>query len=75
MHINTYAEGYFQGNGQLTGAQPIVNRIYNIKSYMDTNRYFDVVNGATANRSNVWTYPYNGAACQEWKITKVEGTD
>lgn len=75
IYINIFAGDFFLGDGQLSGASPVLNRVYNIKSFADNERCLDVVNAKTANGSNVWTYPYNGAACQEWLITKVDGTD
>lgn len=54
----------FDRNGRLHNASVISGRVYSIKSFMDS-RCIDVVNGATADGSNVWTYSYNGAACQE----------
>ena len=39
------------------------------------NRVMDVMNGHTADDSTVWTYPYTGAACQEWEVIKVNNVD
>ncbi len=71
MGINCFA--LFDRNGRLHNASVISGRVYSIKSFMDS-RCIDVVNGLTANGSNVWTYPYNGAACQEWQIVQVPNT-
>lgn len=71
MGINCFA--LFDRNGRLHNASVISGRVYSIKSFMDS-RCIDVVNGLTANGSNVWTYPYNGAACQEWQIVQIPNT-
>lgn len=43
-------------------------RIYTI--YAVDNRVFDVQNALSADNSIVWTYPYNGDECQEWRFIR-----
>ena len=72
-HTGINCLALFDRNGRLHDTSVITGRVYSIKSFMDS-RCIDVVNGATADGSNVWTYPYNGAACQEWQIVQVPNT-
>ena len=70
-----HANAGYDVEGRLNGTEIISGRIYSIRSVFDSPRYIDVTNGLTDDGSDVWTYPYNGALCQEWEITKVSGTD
>lgn len=60
-------------DGAVMAGSPKNERIYTI--YTQTNKVFDVINGLTANNSEVWTYTYSGAKCQEWKFIFVSSTD
>ena len=59
-------------DGAVMAGLPQPNRIYTI--YTQNNKVFDVINGSTANYSEVWTYTYSGAMCQEWKFIFVSTT-
>lgn len=58
-------------NGDLISGLPVNGRIYRI--YTLGNRVFDVMNAWTSENSTVWTYPYSGAACQEWQLEYYAG--
>lgn len=59
--------------GRISSGMPINGLVYNIRSMVES-RYVDVLSGGTNNGADVWTYQYNGASCQEWRIELVEGT-
>lgn len=50
--------------GQVVAGDPQSGRIYVI--LVSSTKAFDVINALTADNSPVWTYTYNGDACQEW---------
>lgn len=63
------AAGYSANeNGDLMSGTPESYRIYTI--YAVDNRVFDVQNALSADNSIVWTYPYNGDECQEWRFIR-----
>ncbi len=55
-------------DGAVMAGSPESDRIYTI--YTQSGRAFDVMNGKLDENSTVWTYPYNGDKCQEWKFIK-----
>ena len=56
-------------DGTVMAGLPEEDRIYTI--YTQSGRAFDVMNGKFDENSTVWTYPYNGDKCQEWKFIKI----
>lgn len=55
-------------DGAVMAGEPVGDRIYTI--YTQSGRAFDVMNEQLGENSTVWTYPYNGDKCQEWRFIK-----
>ena len=72
--LSIFAEYSARENGDVMAGTPEPNRIYTIGTQNVNNRVFDVQNAQTADNSVVWTYPYNGDECQEWRFIK-HGSD
>ncbi len=72
--LGIVAEYSARENGDVMAGTPESNRIYTIGTQNVNNRVFDVQNAQTADNSVVWTYPYNGDECQEWRFIK-QGSD
>ncbi len=72
--LSIFAEYSARENGDVMAGTPEPNRIYTIGTQNVNNRVFDFQNAQTADNSVVWTYPYNGDECQEWRFIK-HGSD
>lgn len=74
LPIDVVSEYLANESGDVTSGTPESNRIYTIYVPGSASKVFDVQNALTNDNSIVWTYPYNGDECQEWRFIR-QGTD